>query len=65
MNIEIDLATSPCIRLKRVVHVKDDNEHGDSDGNQRTLNMTQATEQMLGKISGQPKIYLKRIAFEH
>lgn len=56
----------PCIRLKRIVYVKDDDEKTSSieHQNQLTLNMAQATEQILTKMRLEPKIILKRVEFE-
>ena len=58
-------AVSPCIRLKRVVHVKDDDERATSvDRHQLTLNMAQATERMMEQTHLVPKIILKRVEFD-
>ncbi len=58
------LAQFPCIRLKRVIHEKDDCEEFMPANPQITLNMTQATQQMLVHTNAEPKILLKRVRLE-
>jgi hypothetical protein len=56
---------TPRILLKRVIHVKDDDEEEPTIDHPRIiLNMSQATKQMTDEIYGQPRILLKRIFFE-
>jgi len=65
-NIETDshITYTPRLLLDRIVHVKDDDEQLSNEITQITLNMAQATKQMIGQTSGQPKIYLKRVIIE-
>jgi hypothetical protein len=55
---------SPRILLKRVIHVKDDDEELTVDPPQIILNMSQATKQMTAEKHGHPKILLKRVCLE-
>lgn len=55
----------PHISLKRVIHVKDDDDDESIESNsQIILNMKQATRQMDIEEDSQPKIFLKRIRLE-
>ena len=54
----------PRISLKRVIHVKDDEEEPIMTNSQITLNMDQATEQMINLENPPPKILLKRVCFK-
>ena len=59
------LAYTPRILLRRVIHVKDEGEELPSNNPQVTLNMAQATEQMVVQKTVQPKILLKRVCLEN
>jgi hypothetical protein len=56
----------PRIPLKRIIHVKDDDDDEELILNipQITLNMAQATKQMSVQKDAQPKILLKRVRLE-
>ena len=55
---------SPDIPLKRIIHVKDEDEEIIIDHPEIILNMAQATQQMTAERNVQPKILLKRICLE-
>lgn len=54
----------PRILLKRIIHVKDEDEQVTLSPNQIVLNMSQATEQMIAQDDLRPRILLQRISFE-
>jgi len=56
----------PRIPLKRIIHVKDDDDDEELILNtpQITLSMAQATKQMSVQKDAQPKILLKRVCLE-
>jgi len=55
----------PRISLKRVIHVKDDDdEELIIDKSQIIMNMSQAIKQMIAQENTLPKILLKRISLE-
>jgi hypothetical protein len=58
------LAYSPRILLNRIVHVKDDGEQSSANTSQITLNMAQATRQMVVQKNAQPKILLRRVCLK-
>jgi hypothetical protein len=58
------LAYCPRILLHRIVHVKDDGEEAPPSNRHTTLNMSQATEQMVDQRNSQPKILLKRVCLK-
>ncbi len=58
------LVCIPRILLKRVIHVKDDDEELITNNSQITLNMAQATKQMITQENTHPKILLKRVCLE-
>lgn len=63
--IEIN-SNSPDIPYQPIVHVKDENEIStDTNNNNSTINMAQATQQMLNQEYPQPIILLKRICIDN
>ena len=58
------LAYSPRILLNRIVYVKDDGENSTGDTSRITLNMAQATRQMVVRNNAQPKILLRRVCLK-
>ena len=54
----------PRILLKRIIHVKDEDEQVTLPPNQIILNMAQATDQMTAQDDPQPRILLQRVSFE-
>jgi CTP-dependent riboflavin kinase len=65
IEIDSDLEYSPRISLNRIIHVKDEDEIlNDNDQKKVTINMAEATKQMLNHEYPQPVILLKRICLE-
>ncbi|CAF1023117.1 unnamed protein product [Adineta steineri] len=64
IELDPELSYSPRLLLKRIIHVKDEDEEVIPINSKIILNMKQATEQMAIGDHPQPKIYLQRVCVE-